>query len=106
MSEARNEVHVVGRMGSRITSRELPSGDVITAFSVVVDRPKSAIHGTTKVDTIACQTSRPRLASTLSRIEPGTVIEVQGALRRRFWRAGAGLGSVMEVEAARVTALR
>lgn len=106
MSESRNDVLVIGRMGSRVTTRELPSGDVITTFSVVVDRPKSAIHGATKIDTIACQTTKARLAQAVGRLEPGSLIQVEGALRRRFWRAGAGLASAMEVEATKVTVVR
>lgn len=105
MSDPRNEVHIVGRLGARVSTRELPSGDVITTFSVIVDRPKSAIHGTTKIDTVACQTTKARIAQRVGKLEPGSVVEVQGALRRRFWRAGAGLASAMEVEASSVTAL-
>ncbi|HBJ73861.1 MAG TPA: hypothetical protein DDY88_09240 [Actinobacteria bacterium] len=33
-----NEVHLVGRLGQQVTTRELPSGDEITSFTVIVAR--------------------------------------------------------------------
>ena len=39
LAEAFSEVTVVGRMGARVDVRELPSGDQVTIFTVVVDRP-------------------------------------------------------------------
>jgi hypothetical protein len=33
----------------------------------------------------------------------GAVVEVEGSLRRRFWRSGAGLGSALEVDVDRIT---
>lgn len=96
---------IVGRLGSRVTRRELPSGDEITVFSVVIDRPRNAVRGQVKVDTIACQASRARVADRVSRLEPGTLVRVEGSLRRRFWRAGGSLASAMEVDAASIRVL-
>lgn len=89
-----------------MSERELPSGDRIVVFSVVVDRPARAIRGSVRVDTIACQATRARVADRVARLEPGTVVRVEGSLRRRFWRAGAALASAMEVDAAAVAVLR
>jgi single-strand DNA-binding protein len=38
----------------------------------------------------------------VSRLVPGDVVEVEGSLRRRFWRVGAGAASRSEVEVTRV----
>lgn len=99
----RAEVLMIGRLGSKVTQRELPSGDAITVFSVIVDRPRHAIRGQVKVDTIACQASRARIADRVARLDPGVLIRVEGVLRRRFWRSGGSLASAMEVD---VVALR
>jgi single-strand DNA-binding protein len=107
-------VSVIGRLGARHQTRELPSGLEITSFIVIVDRaPESRGRSGTKkatgtggstgpsavtVDSIACVTSRARVRDSVDRWEPGTVVEIEGCLRRRFWRSGAGLGSAMDVD--------
>ena len=100
-----NEVRIVGRLGARVGVKTLPSGDEITVFSIVVDRPAREIRGATRIDTIACVTSRGQLGARLRGWEPGRWIEAEGVLRRRFWRAGGGLGSAMEVDVRRVKAV-
>lgn len=98
--ESCNLVRLVGRLGKSVEERELPSGDVVTAFTVVVDREPSraASASTVSVDTIPCQTFVSSLARRLTTLEAGSWVEVEGRLRRRFWRAGAGLGSAMTVD--------
>ena len=93
-----SQVSIVGRLGAHVRTREMPSGDVITSFTVVVDRPARS-RGTVSVDSLACTTDRARTREALARMEPGTLVCVEGTLRRRFWRgASAGaLGSAMEV---------
>jgi single-strand DNA-binding protein len=100
-----NEVRLVGRVSASAEERELPSGDLIVALRVVVPRPGDATSGT-RVDTIdvACWTARTRRSA--QKLEPGARIEVRGALRRRFYRAGAATVSRYEVEAASVARRR
>lgn len=94
-----NHVVLVGRLGATVTQRDLPSGDVLTAFSVVVDRP--ARRGDpSRVDTIACQTTRTSVADRVVRWGPGSWIRVEGTLQRRFWRGVHGLASATEVSVA------
>jgi hypothetical protein len=97
-----NEVRVSGRLGTQVQVRMLPSGDEITVFSVVVDRPAREWRGVTRVDTIACVTSRTQISAKVQTWEPGLWVEVCGVLRRRFWRGGAGLGSAMELDVRRL----
>lgn len=97
-----SQVALVGRLGAQVRSKELPSGDVITSFTVIVDRPvreRRGGHKAATVDAIACTTTRARTRSMVEKLEPGTVVSVEGTLRRRFWRgsAGAPVGSTMEV---------
>lgn len=96
-----------GRLGSRIEQRELPSGDHVTTFTVVVDRPPGARRrgSAVRVDAIACQTFRADVVRRLLRMEPGQPVRIEGSLRRRFWRSGVGLGSAMEVEVVRLQRL-
>jgi single-strand DNA-binding protein len=89
-----NLVFLRGRLAAGVDDRTLPSGDVITGFRLTVDRPAGEPG---KVDSLDCATVRSRVRRTLQRATPGDVIEVEGSLRRRFWRGPAGLASRYEV---------
>ena len=109
-SAARNEVLLVGRVSGVPEERELPSGDCLVSFRLVVDRPAGArrppdgVRATT-VDTLDCTAWTPGLRRRARGLAAGDVVEVTGALRRRFWRAGAGAASRTEVEVAQVRRL-
>jgi single-strand DNA-binding protein len=103
---ARNEVVLVGRVAAVAEERELPSGAVVCTWRLVVDRPppeRPTGARPVPVDTLECAAWTAGLRRTARGLQPGDVVEVQGALRRRFWRAGAVAASRCEVEA---TALR
>jgi single-strand DNA-binding protein len=97
----RNEVVLVGRVAAEAEERTLPSGSVLVTFRVIVDRPPvpRAVHPRAPaVDTIDCVAgTAPARRAALGWL-PGDVVEVSGALRRRFWRAGSGAASRTEVE--------
>ena len=106
---SRNEVHLVGRLAGAPQERELPSGDLVVAFRLVVQRRpgRPAPDGVRvpTVDTIDCVAWTAGLRRTVLGLVEDDVVEVHGALRRRFWRAGAGAVSRYEVEAATVRRL-
>lgn len=107
--QPRNEVVLVGRVSAPAEERELPSGDVIMTWRVVVDRPPAkrrsdAVRATT-VDTLDCVAWTAGLRRTARRLDAGDVVVVEGALRRRFWRAGAAAASRCEIEVSRVRRL-
>jgi single-strand DNA-binding protein len=108
MGEWVNEVRLVGRVSGTGEERELPSGDTVVQLRVVVPRPlrAGANGGGARVDTIdvACWTARTRRSAL--RLADGATVEISGALRRRFFRAGAATVSRYEVEATRVASLR
>jgi len=56
-----NEVRLVGRLGQQVTTRELPSGDEITSFTVVVARTGRLRDGSPRVDSLACQTVKAQI---------------------------------------------
>jgi single-strand DNA-binding protein len=101
----RNEVLLVGRLAAPAEERELPSGDVLSSFRVVVDRPpaRRPAPGTRPptVDALECVVWTAALRKAAAGWGPGDVLEVQGSLRRRFWRAPTGASSRYEVEVVR-----
>ena len=101
-----NSVHLVGRVTATGEPRELPSGDTVLTMRVVVPRAQRRDTARAGVDTIdvACWTAAARRSA--SRCEVDDHVEVEGALRRRFFRAGGAVASRYEVEARRVTRRR
>jgi len=97
-----NEVRLVGKVSGEVSERELPSGDRLVQLRVVVPRQArpGGGAGAATVDTVdvACWAGRVRQVA--RRIGPGERVEVVGALRRRFFRAGGATASRYEVEAA------
>jgi single-strand DNA-binding protein len=104
-TEPRNEVLLVGRLSAPPEERSLPSGDVLVSFRVVVDRPpirrRSAPGRTTTVDALECVVWTGPLRRAALGWRPGDVLELEGALRRRFWRVPTGASSRYEVEVSR-----
>lgn len=106
--EVRNEVHLLGRVSGAPEERELPSGDALVAWRVVVERPvpkrplPAGVRRPT-VDALDCVAWSAAVRRTARGLRDGDVVAVEGALRRRFWRAGATAVSRTEVE---VLALR
>ena len=102
-----SHVVLVGRLGASIDRRALPSGDELTAFTVVVDRPAArGDGGRRRVDAIACQAARAAVMRRLDGLEPGTWVRVEGTLRRRFWRAGVAAASATVVEVSAIVRCR
>lgn len=101
----RNEVILWGRLPAAPEERELPSGDRIAVLRVVIPRRPGSRRAETsrtprqQVDTIdvVCWTARTR--RTALRLVEGDWIEVEGALRRRFFATPGGRQSRYEVEA-------
>jgi single-strand DNA-binding protein len=105
--QARNEVVLVGRVSAPAVERELPSGDMIMIWRLVVDRPPRrtragvgrAVGGRSPtIDTLDCVAWTAGLRRTARSLAAGDVVAVEGALRRRFWRAGSAAASRCEVE--------
>lgn len=97
----------MGRVSGTPETRELPSGDLLVVWRLVVDRPaprRPVSPGTrvVTVDTIDCVAWTAAVRRTAQSLSDGDVVAVEGALRRRFWRTGAGAASRTEVEVASV----
>ena len=96
-----NEVRLIGRLSLVAEERELPSGDQLTAFRVVVNRPRDKRRGgRVQIDALECHTWVARVRRAAMTWQVGDVIEVNGSLRRRFFKTGGRLQSMTEVEVA------
>ncbi len=98
--EHRNEVVLVGRLAAGPVPVTLPSGDELLSFRLVVDRatPRPKARPAPTHDTLACSVWTAGLRRTVGRWRAGDVVEVTGALRRRFRRTEAGPSSVHDIE--------
>ena len=110
MDSGINEVVLVGRVSAAAEERVLPSGDVLLSWRLVVDRPPpqrrvSEGRRVPRVDTLDCVTFAGAVRRSARAFAAGDVVRVEGALRRRFWRAGAAAASRTEVEVASVRRL-
>lgn len=99
MTESINEIRLVGRV-SGVQERVLPSGDVIVTFRVVTDRPTNqrGPEGKVGVDAHDCVARTAALRRKAVRLSDGQWVAIDGAVRRRFWRAASGPVSRSEVE--------
>ena len=99
-----NEVYLVGRVSSVPIEKIMPSGDKVVEFRLVIAREKSRT-GKREVDTldIAAWSSKVRKSALTLKLD--TWIELDGAVRRRFWQAPGGLASRWQVEASEVRRL-
>lgn len=95
-----NEVRLVGRVSTEPVAKQLPSGDTVWVFRLVVRRPEG--HGSRQsVDVLECSVWGARLQRSVSGWSEGDRVELEGAVRRRFYRAGQATASRVEIEVRR-----
>ena len=92
----RNEVTLVGEIAEPPAERELATGDQIVTFRLAV-APEGASPGS-----FDCSVSNPRSRRAALGWQRGDLVEVSGALRRRFYRSAGGTRPFPVVEAERV----
>jgi single-strand DNA-binding protein len=91
-AEHRNDVALVGRVTTPPFERVLPSGDTICSWRITIDR------GGGGCDVVDCTAWTARPQRSAASWGKGDVVEITGALRRRFWRNARGLASAYDVE--------
>lgn len=92
-------------MAAAPEERELPSGDAITTFRVVVERPEGG-RSRQRVDALECVAWLARVRRSAGAWRAGDEVSVEGALRRRFFRGAAGTASRVEVEVSAARIIR
>ncbi|NPC99024.1 single-stranded DNA-binding protein [Nocardioides sp. zg-DK7169] len=97
-AQGTNEVRLVGRVSQPPEERELPSGDRVLTFRLVVDRSGDLRGSRQRVDVLDCAIWGGRVRAAARAWAAGDVVEVSGAVRRRFFRAGAAPASRYEIE--------
>ena len=100
----RNEVFLEGRVSNVPVEKQLPSGDSVVEFRVVIDRrkPRSKRREVDTLD-VAVWLAAPRKRALTLRVDDW--VSVEGAVRRRFWKAPSGLASRWQVEASQLRRL-
>ena len=95
-----NTVLLRGRVSSAPVERELPSGVVITTFRVTVPRARTPMtSGSSQTsDWVDCVAWSGRSRRNVAAWSVDDRVEVSGALRRRFFRAGEGPTTRLELE--------
>ena len=93
-----NDLLLRGRVSQEAIEKELPSGDKVVEFRLIVSREKQS--GVDTLDIGAWSAKTRRVALTLIADE---WIEVSGSIHRRFWSAPTGLASRWQVEAVEIT---
>jgi len=93
-----NDVLLRGRVSREAIEKELPSGDKVVEFRLIITREK--LSGVVTLDIGAWNAKARRSALTLKADE---WIEISGSIHRRFWSAPTGLASRWQVEAAEIS---
>lgn len=96
-----NLVRLRGRVTTAPEQRTLPSGTAIVTFRISVGRGVSPMTSSSKqtVDWVDCAAWGGRVRRSALGWAVGDVVEVEGALRRRFYRGANGTATRLEVEA-------
>ena len=93
-----NDLLIRGRVSAPATTKELPSGDKVVEFRVIITR--SEREGVDTLDIGAWSAKSRKIALTLRSDE---WIEISGSIHRRFWQAPTGLASRWQVDAAEIS---
>ena len=92
-----NDVMLRGRVSSPAVEKELPSGDKVVEFRVIISR--AGREGVDTLDVGAWSYKSRRIALTLKAHE---WIEISGSVHRRFWQSPGGVASRWQVEAGEI----
>lgn len=95
-----NDVLLRGRVSAPATVKELPSGDKVVEFRLIIARTDR--DGVDTLDIAAWSAKSRKTALSLKGDE---WVEISGSVHRRFWQAPTGLASRWQVEALEISRL-
>jgi single-strand DNA-binding protein len=93
-----NDVVLRGRVSQEAVEKELPSGDKVVEFRLIVTREKQSGVDTLDIGSWSAKSRRTALSLT-----PDEWVEVSGSIHRRFWSSPTGLASRWQVEAVEIS---
>jgi single-strand DNA-binding protein len=95
-----NEVVLRGRVSGEPQVRDLPSGATMVSFRLVMTRDRTPMTASSKQvsDWVECSAWGARVRKQAGGWRDGDRVEVRGALRRRYFRAGEQARTSVEVE--------
>ena len=95
-----NDVVLSGRVSGEPQVRELPSGTTLVSFRLVLARERTPMTAASKQvsDWVVCAAWGARVRKQAAGWHDGDLVEVRGALRSRYYRAGERSGTSVEVE--------
>jgi single-strand DNA-binding protein len=104
----RNRVLLRGRVSAAPVSRVLPSGDRIVSVRVVLSRERTVMTRGSRQpsDWVECVAWASRPRRSVRSWRPGDTVEIEGALRRRYYRWSGAPTTRVEVEVLKARALQ
>ncbi len=95
-----NDCLLRGSVSAPATDRELPSGEHVVEFRLIITRAERE-----GVDTLDIAAWSSRVRRTALSLKAGEWLEISGSIRRRFWQGPTGLTSRWQIEAESITRL-
>jgi single-strand DNA-binding protein len=92
-----NDLLLRGRVSAPAIEKELPSGDKVVEFRLIITRLER--EGVDTLDIAAWSAKMRKAALSLKADE---WIEVSGSIHRRFWQSPQGVASRWQVEASEI----
>ena len=93
-----NDVLLRGRVSQEAIEKQLPSGDKVVEFRLVVSRDRQSGVDTLDIAAWSAKSRRSALS-----IVADEWVEISGSIHRRFWSGPAGLASRWQVEAVEIS---
>ena len=93
-----NDVLLRGRVSQEAVEKELPSGDKVVEFRLIVTRDKQPGVDTLDIGSWSAKSRRTALS-----LAPDEWVEISGSIHRRFWSGPGGLASRWQVEAVEIS---
>lgn len=89
-----NDCLLRGRVSACAVDKQLPNGEHVVEFRLIINRESR--DGVDTLDIAAWSAKNRKIALSL---QPGEWIEIEGAVRRRFWQSPSGVASRWQIEA-------
>ena len=93
-----NDVLLRGRVSREAVEKELPSGDKVVEFRLIISREKQSGVDTLDIGSWSAKSRRTALS-----LVPDEWVEISGSIHRRFWSGPTGLASRWQVEAVEIS---